>query len=230
MVITGKTGFVVGLVSRLISGIANAVVAAATSRITLTLAGMLGRAFLALATGLSVVVLGAVFGATIAWIVGELARYIGLTNTNPVTDALAFFFNFIFTQPGKVFTAIKAGVQYIAQTIAFELQNAIVSELNKVITVFARFGAFSSLIRTVTRAIGGTVTLPISRPIQPRVDSSGNVYYGQPRRDTSPDYGPQPLPLTPQQRQQTVPGTIIIEGTEIRALFTDWAYGEGLGQ
>ena len=241
--------FVTAMVARMI-GVITAAIAA--SKFAILVGGALIKvlvATFALIPALGFAVILTAITTFVAWLIFEIANAIGIADTNPVEDAISFFFNNILTNPRKIGAAIIAGWVYIGQTIAYGLGKVFESTINYIIGKINNFiNLVNGIIRQLNRVPGvnigyvgslSGVNFGLTQPSRPRVDTSGNLYT---RRNTLPnynptgnpnDYGPQPAPnlpgsTTPRQSLQ-FPGTIIIDGTSIKAVFTDWAYNEGLG-
>ena len=204
------------------------------------LAGAFKAAFLLLVKGALALIIIVAIVTFVAWLIFEIAKAIGIADSNPIESAIAFFFRNILTSPGKIGAAIIAGWKFIGQTIVYAIGTAVQAVINGIIGgINDIIDAYNSLPKAfrVFGNIGriGRINLNLTPPQRPRINLNDEVYYA-PRRTTpnypgdpnNPNaYGPQPLPQVNPNVQ--VPGTIIIDGQQIRAVFTDWAYNEGLG-
>ena len=211
--------------------------------IATALLGAFKAAFAAIVVGaVGALLIVAVF-LFVVWLIFEIAKALGLADTNPVEQAIAFFFNNILTNPGKIGAAIISGWIYIGKLIAFGIGKAFEATINYII------GRVNKFIRLVNKIISGLNKVPgvnigrvseidrvdfnLSAPARPRRPQiSSGTEGGQLYTFENPPPGyrrPNPQDQVNPSIQMFTPGTIIIDGTSVKAVFTDWAYNEGLG-
>ena len=177
-------------------------------------------------------IIGAAVGVFVSWLIGQLAVAIGVSNTNPVERAIAFIFNNILTNPGRVGAALIAAWKYIGDSIAYSLEQITVRAVNGVINIINSMIRQYNRLPKIFRIFGSVgqlsrVSASLSRPVRPVIPGLNVPEANAPRRDTSPEYGPQPAnhnqvfpPVV------SVPTTITVDGNDMRATFADFIFAE----